>query len=248
MATQFPVPVRPPLPGPEPDHPRLGQHPAADVCQQARAGLVIRPVSRTEHHAVANPVLQRDAPLPPRLARNGAGVGFRRFHGFGLHGNGAVARQPVSEVLVPDVERLFDQEAPEPRAVDEQVACDALPGLQSEGRDEAALRILLHAFDAAFLAHRTVLLGHAAQERRVERRVEVIRVVEPPVRQHGETVLPGGRPLLAVLAELPADPPLPALEPEVLEARRPTVLPGPAERVDVVTAEVAPASRTRCRA
>ena len=68
----------------------------------------------------------------------------------------------------------------------------------------------------------------------------MVGVVQPVVRQHRETPLLGRHPLLAVLAELPADAHLAAFQPEVLETGGPTVLAGPAEGVDVVAADLAP--------
>ena len=76
-----------------------------------------------EHVAVADPVLQRDAPLPARGARRGARV--RREHGArggAGHRHRAVARQPVRPVLEAALERALDQQRAKTRAVDEQPA------------------------------------------------------------------------------------------------------------------------------
>ena len=50
--------------------------------------------------AVADAVLQRDAPLPARGVRGGARVGQQRLDRLARHGDRAVARQPVRPVLV----------------------------------------------------------------------------------------------------------------------------------------------------
>ena len=230
------VPMAVPLAGDEAQHPRFGEQLALDVAEQAAPGFVVAPVGAGEHHAVADAVLQRDAPLPARFPGDGSGVGNRRPHGFRLHGDGAIAGQPVPPVFVVHAQRLADQQAAKARAVDEEVAFDQLARLQANAGDEAALGILPHLLYHALAPRRPMFLGDAAQKLGVQRRIHVVGVVQPLVGQHGEAALLGRRPFVAVLAELLADPHALALQPEVLEASGPAVLAGPAERVDVVLA------------
>ena len=112
--------------------------------------------------AVADAVLQRDAPLPARLASDGQGVRRRRRVAGALHGDGAVAGQPARPVLIAGLQRLLDQQAAKAAAIYEEVAVDARAVLQIEALDEAGFgmqRDVRHpAFDAAHAAR----LGEAA--------------------------------------------------------------------------------------
>ena len=112
--------------------------------------------------AVADAVLQRDAPLPARLAPDGQGVRRRRRVAGALHGDGAVAGQPARPVLIAGLQRLLDQQAAKAAAIYEEVAVDARAVLQIEALDEAGFgmqRDVRHpAFDAAHAAR----LGEAA--------------------------------------------------------------------------------------
>ena len=77
-------------------------------------------------------MLQRDLPLPARLVGDRAGV--RRDvvqRKVGLQRQRAVVAQPLAPVLVPGLERLFDQQAAKAGAVDEEVAFDALARLHA---------------------------------------------------------------------------------------------------------------------
>src|SRR5690606_6201174 len=94
--------------------------------------------------------------------------------------------------------------------------------------------------DLALAAGDAVCFRHAAQEPRVQGRVDVISVVQDLVREHGEPAVPRGKPFLAVFAELLADTQFQSLEPEVLEPARPAILTRPPEGMNVVLADVAP--------
>ena len=144
-------------------------------------------------------------------------------------------------VVVTGIERLLDQQAAEAGAIDEQVAFDDLARLQADRGDIACVRILLDEFDLAFLPHGAVFLGQAAQELRVQRCVDVVGVVQPQARHDRELVLHRGGPFVAIFAELASDAHLQAFQPEMLETRRPTVLAGPTEGMDIVLVDVAPA-------
>src|SRR3954466_14787995 len=104
-------------------------------------------------------MLERDSPLPTRLARRGSS---QRVDGSGAgarHGHRAVTRQPMAPVLVSGLQRLLDEEAAEARAVDEEIGLDDLPVLQGYGGNVAAL---MHADvdDFAFGASYPLLPPH----------------------------------------------------------------------------------------
>ena len=107
---------------PELDDARLGEHLAFDVGQQALFGRVVGEVAAAVHHAVADAMLQRDAPLPAGIARDRARVGNGRPHGLGLQRHGAVAEQLVRPVFIAHVQRVADEQAAKAGAIDEQVA------------------------------------------------------------------------------------------------------------------------------
>src|SRR5262249_38058048 len=119
-------------PGPELDDPRLCQDIALDVREQCLLRLVIADVSAAIDHPVAHAMLQRDTPLPARIARDGACVRNRFADGCRLRRDSAVTVEPVRPVLVSDMQRLADEQAAEARAVDEQVALDLDIGVQSQ--------------------------------------------------------------------------------------------------------------------
>ena len=123
--------------------------------------------------AVADPVLQRDAPLPAGLAGGGARVRGRLGHARAGHGHGPVARQPVAPVLVTGLQGLLDQQAAEARAVDEQLALDALAAVEHDRFDEAVLAAQDRVDDLALGTHDAELLGVAAQVARVQAGIEM---------------------------------------------------------------------------
>ncbi len=121
-----------------------------------------------ENEAIADTVLQRDAPLPAGLPRNRPRVRNRIFNRLRLDGDRAVAGQPVRVIVVPRLQRLLDQQATKARAIDEEVAFYTLARIHLQRRDVSALGILLDFVDLAFLADHTVLLRHLAQHLRVQ--------------------------------------------------------------------------------
>ena len=81
--------------GREPQRPRIGQRLAVEPRQQLRGGLVVADEVAAVDVAVADAVLQRNAPLPARLARRGARVGRQRPDVLAGHRHGAIAGQPA---------------------------------------------------------------------------------------------------------------------------------------------------------
>ena len=100
--------------------------------------------------AVADPVLQGNAPLPAGFAGGRAGIRTKGAHALGGHGNRPVAWQPMRPVFVLHAERLSDQQAPESGAIDEKLAGHAPAVFQRQRFDEAAVGIPLHPRDLAF--------------------------------------------------------------------------------------------------
>src|SRR5207253_4571727 len=94
--------------------------------------LVLADEAAREDVAVAGPVLQRNPPLPPRLAAGRAGVGGKLALALGRHRERAVAGQPLRPFLERDAEGLAEDQRAEARAVDEEVAGDDLPRFQAE--------------------------------------------------------------------------------------------------------------------
>ena len=119
---QLRAPGLAPLARPELDDARLGEHLAFDVAQQACLGLLVGEIAAAVHHAVADAVLQGNAPLPAGLVRDRARIGNRRAHGLGLQRHRAVAEQMVRPVFIAHVQRVADEQAAKARAIDEQVA------------------------------------------------------------------------------------------------------------------------------
>ena len=83
----------------------------------------------------------------------------------------------MAPVLIAGLKRACDQQAPETRAIDEQVAFDLAAVLQGNLRDIAALPVERHITYLALDPHHAARLGITPQELRVEPGIEVIGVV-----------------------------------------------------------------------
>ena len=129
--------------------------------------------------AVASAVLQRDAPLPPRLSRGGAGV--RRQQARILTGNRQrpVAGQPMAPVLIAGLQRALDQEPAKARAVDIEGAAQFAAIFQFQGPDIAGLAVQGHIRDLALHPGHAQAFGVPAQVGGVEPGVEMEGVVQP---------------------------------------------------------------------
>src|SRR5688572_2889837 len=226
------------LPRAELDDPRLEERLALDIGQQFSLRLLIAEIAAAVHHAVADAMLQWNAPLPARLARNRARKRNRRTHGFGLHGRGAVAEQVVRPVLVAHVQRVPDEQPAKPGAIDEQVALEQLTGIELDGFDETRGLTHLHIDDLSFDAFDAKPFGELAQEFRVQAGIDVERIVHAAARQVREAALEGGAQLEAVVAVVARQSALAALEPEMLEACGPMILARDAEGMNVVLAQI----------
>ncbi len=102
------------------DRPRLGARLAVEVGHQRRHGSS-PPITARIDIAVACAMLQRNAPLPSRVARSRARVGGQNRRAFARHRHGAIARQPVRPALEAGLQRLLDQKAAEAGTIDEEI-------------------------------------------------------------------------------------------------------------------------------
>ena len=109
--------------------------------QQLLGGIVVDMLARIDE-AVAGAMLERDPPLPARLARGRARVGRERCGAGARHRHRAIARQPMAPVLVAGLQRLLDQQPAEARAIDEEVGLDLAAALE---RDRGDVAVLVHA-------------------------------------------------------------------------------------------------------
>src|SRR5690606_1859837 len=120
--------------------------------------------------AVADPVLQRDAPAPAGWHGGSGGVrrNLVRDMRTGQRSR-AVAGQPLRPILPLLAERAADQQRAKARAIDEQVSGDLLPAFEHQGGYVAAFRILAHLDYAPFDPLDADRLAVLAQERAEQR-------------------------------------------------------------------------------
>ena len=215
------------------DEARLGQRRTFQVGEQLGARLILRQVRTAEDKPVADPALQRYAPLPSGAARDRARVRQDAVGRRCLYCESAVGWQPVAPVLVPGLERLLDQQAAKSRAVDEQVARHARAVLHDQRSHVPAFAVLLRAGDLAFDAPDASGLVFRAQKPGVEAGIQVVRIVDRHGLGDGE--LAGFRRLVldAVLAEPAAEACRLRHEPHVVEAAHPGRLADIAEGMDI---------------
>src|SRR3546814_7059449 len=102
--------------------------------------------------AVADAVLERNAPLPAGWARGRAGDLLAVAAERAGNGDRAVARQPVGPVDEIDPEGLPEQQRTEARTVDEEIALDPRPAIEREAGDETPCPLLLDRDDASLVA------------------------------------------------------------------------------------------------
>jgi hypothetical protein len=129
------------------------------------------------HIAVADAVLQRNAPAPTGGARIGLRVGRPRDGPFSHYRDRAIAGQHIGPIDIAGLERTFDQHAAKPAAVDVQVRLQAGRVAEDDLIDEpilaqGGLR------DGALEAHNAQTLGIIAQILGYQSRIEVQRVTQ----------------------------------------------------------------------
>jgi len=138
------------------------------------------------------------------------------------------------------MQRLFDQQSAEARAINEQIAFDDLAVFQHQRSHRAVMRVLPDLADLPFHPPQAVALGDAPQEYRVQPRIEVVGVVDLWLGLQRELVAARGDGFQAEIAEFRRHAAPQAVQPEMMERRRPRALPGDAERMDVALAGTAP--------
>ncbi len=169
------VPALASTPGGEAQMAGIAQQLALQAAQQLCLGGLGVQILAAIDQAIAHPVLKRDAPLPPRLARGGAGEGI----GLGRVGQGArgrdraVAGQPLGIAVIAGAQRLFDQQAAKARAIDEQVTLDPPPVGQRHRLDIAVLGPQVHRVDPPLDPRHPAAFGITAQVAGIERGVEM---------------------------------------------------------------------------
>ncbi len=219
----------------------IGEHLALDIAEQAIERCVLVEIMAAIDDSVADPVLQRDAPLP-------AGVMGHRTGDTGL---------PVRHSR--SAARLLNRTAASGSSRHGQPASvwpisSARKPVQSRNRSPsirvplsstsvamfAALAVELDIGDLAFDALRAVRLGHLAQELGVKRRIELVGIVHAIVRQMRELALARRDQLQAIIVIRLIMPLRKAVQPEMLEAGGPMILARQAERMEVALADILP--------
>ena len=109
-------------------------------------------------------MLERNPPLPTRFVGNGSRIGYGRADTLGLHRHCSVTREPMSPIVVPCGKRLFNQQAPETGAVDEEVPLNHRAVTELELGDIPVEGVLADIGDFAFATDHTIFFRNPAQE------------------------------------------------------------------------------------
>ena len=197
--------------------------------------------------AVADAVLQRNAPLPPGLARRRPRIGVQLVSRAARHRDRPITGQPVRPVLESGVQGPLDQQSAESGAVDEQLALDGGAGIEPDGADVALTLTQLDVDDAALDPLHAPRLAVAAQVAGVERGIEMEgigdlrqrRLRHVGARAH-ELVVQAGHRVDRVVLQLLGRAGQVLLEPVLMEVDRPRVLAHHPETMDVAIAEARP--------
>ncbi|VVT14865.1 conserved hypothetical protein [Sphingomonas aurantiaca] len=230
--------------GAELENSRIGERRALDRGDQCIGGGLVREMRARIDIAVANAVLERDAPLPPGWFRGRARIGLDRpvRRGAG-HRDGAVAGQPARPVFPGFGHRVAEQQAAEPRTIDEQVALDRFARVQAERADVAVQRIPVDRHDPRFGPARAVGFGKMAEIGAEQRRIELIGITEARGQivgraiRDGEAVALGGGDRDRIVADRPGAACRGKAEPVMVEADIVERSAETAERVNVAVAD-----------
>ena len=166
----------PPAAGCESERPWLTKRPAFKTAHQRGGRLVVGYVTAAIDIAVAGSMLQGNAPLPTGFTCGGARERFQGTVALAGYRHGPVAGQPVAPVLIAGLQGILNQKTAKPRAIDEEIGCQALAIGQRDSLDEPVFASKMHRDDLAFDPPDPTRLGAPPQERRVKRRVEVIGI------------------------------------------------------------------------
>ena len=227
--------------GAETEQARLAADCPAQITQQRVPRLIVGKKPAAVDDAVADPVLQGNAPLPPRCVRNRARVRRRRLARFGLHGDGPVGGQPVAPVFDAYTQGIADQQRPEPGAVDKQIALDRRPAVEHQRLDSARLCVLPDLADFAIHALDAGRLAQLAEKRGVARGVYMKGEVQPGVLHVLRKLAGfGGHEFEAVFVQAAAEPLVAGFQPEFMKLGHPRTPADFAERVDVAVTDRPP--------
>ena len=163
----------------------FGQGPAVEAGEQKLQRGILVHVSRGIDVAVADAVLERDAPLPTGGAGRGAGQRLVVAAEFTGDSDGAVAGQPSGPVHERHPERLAEQKRAETGAVEKQLALDLGAVVERDRGEKAGLGMLADLGDAPLDPRDALLLGPSAKEEGVARGVELEGVGQPRQRRIG---------------------------------------------------------------
>ena len=164
--------------GREADQARIGERRPVHPGDQRRARRLFVLKAAREDIAVADPVLERDAPAPTRLRRGRTGEGRAADLRRARRRPGPIAGQPVRPVVIAHAQRLADQQAAQPRTVDEEVAGDDLSIRQRQRSDVSAVVMPFDRRDHTLDPGDARAFGEPAQVARVEPGIEVIGIAQ----------------------------------------------------------------------
>src|SRR5580704_10795047 len=159
--------------GGESQEARLCRGFAVQIRQQRCRRLIVTDEAAAVDIAIADPVLQWNAPLPACLARRRSGEGCQRAGTLARYSHRSIAGQPVRPVLVSGLERLSDQQPAKAGTIDEQIRLELLAVIQVHSAYEPILAAQLDVHDLALQSHHAARLRVLAQILRIQARVEM---------------------------------------------------------------------------
>src|SRR5690606_3148529 len=181
---------------PEAQHVRLGERSTLQLASQPLDRLLFAEEFAAEDVAIADSMLERNAPFPAGFECRGSRVRRERSATRARQGDRAIARRPVRAIFIAAAQRTFAQQPAKARAVDEQVGANAFASLQPERFDEAILATQVDIEDLPIDARYAALHGVLPQVTSEECSVEMQRPIEYPERCIGlgvrarESILP----------------------------------------------------------
>ncbi len=170
------APAHPSSSGRESQPQRIAQRAALQIGHQRLLGLIVAEEGTGVHVAIADPMLQRNAPLPAHVPGGREGVRGERPGALAGDGDGAITGQPVRPILVTGLQCALDQQAPKTGAVEVQIGLDALAAFEYQASDESVLRAKLDALELAFRAGDATRLRIATQVGGQQRRIQMQRI------------------------------------------------------------------------
>jgi hypothetical protein len=155
------------------DDPWLGKRFAIQIGEQGFADCVVADEVAAINIAIADPVLQRNAPLPTCIACGRAGVRCNLFDARTGDGHGAVGGEVFRPIDIAGFQRTFDQQSVKARTVYKQIRFNAAAIFHLDSFDKPALAILKNARDLAFPPRHACRFGIFAQEQCIEPGIEM---------------------------------------------------------------------------